>query len=59
MADEWLIAFHTVVLAEAAGAIALKLEELHIVTEHEADERHVAIHALVPSEAPGSICLQI
>ena len=74
MADEWLIAFHTVVLAEAAGAIAIKFEELDTETtdiialgldnlrsdtDHEAYEGFVAFQAVVFAGAARAIALKI
>ena len=50
--------FHAIVLAEAAVAIALKLEDPRIETEHEADERLVAFHAVVLAEAAAAIALK-
>ena len=50
--------FHAIVLAEAAGAIALRLEDPRIETEHEADERLVAFHAVVLAEAAAAIALK-
>ena len=59
VADEGLVAFHAVVLAEAASAIALKLEVLRIETEHEADQGLVTFHAVVLAEATGAIALKL
>ena len=42
-----------------AGAMALKLEDIRVETEHEADEGLVAFHAVLFAEAAGAIALEL
>ena len=56
-ANEGLVAFHAIVFAEAAVAIALGLEDIRVETEHEADEGLVTFQAVVLAETTGAIAL--
>ena len=56
-ADEGLVTFQAVVLAETTGAIAL--EDLHIDTEDEACKKLVAFRVLVLAEAAGAGTLKL